>query len=141
MADPSSNTITESRQQIFERVLSGDPFQGLHAILGSLCADREALLENVHRAHSYEELLAALGYRMILTRQIHVQDAYSRMGPAGGIRSVLPYHDIPTQSSLPTLVHFDGTVTVTPKSVAFFNEMLTALKAQLRALLGQWPAS
>jgi hypothetical protein len=45
---------------------------------------------------------------------------------------VFPYHDIPTQSSLPTLVNFDSTVTTTPKSLAFFNGLLAELKAQLR---------
>jgi hypothetical protein len=44
---------------------------------------------------------------------------------------VLPYHDIPTQSSLPTLVNFDSTVTTTPKSSAFFNQQLMLLKRQL----------
>ena len=82
-------------------------------------------------ANSYEELLARLGYRITLTRQIHVQDAYTRVGSAGGIRTVLPYHDIPTQSSFPTLVNFDSTVTTTPKSAGFFNAMLAALKTQL----------
>jgi hypothetical protein len=68
----------------------------------------------VNGANSFEELLSRLGYRIALTRQIHVQDAYTRVGSAGGLKAVLPYHDIPTQSSLPTLVHFDSTVTTTP---------------------------
>lgn len=133
MEDQSVNTSTETRQQIFERVLSREPFKGLKAILDSLCSDGKMLRERVESANSYEELLAGLGYRMVLIKQIHVQDAYSRVGRAGGIRAVLPYHDIPTQSSLPTLVNYDGTVTATPKSAAFFNEMLAALKKQLRA--------
>jgi hypothetical protein len=55
-----------------------------------------------------------------LTKQIHVQDAFSRIGSAGGIKAVLPYYDIPTQRSLPTLVNFDSTVTATPESAGFF---------------------
>ena len=121
------------RQENFERVLSREPFKGLKAILDSLSSDRVALCEGVHAALSYEELLAKLGYRITLTRQIHVQDAYSRVGQAGGIKAVLPYHDIPTQSSLPTLVLFDSTVTTTPKAASFFNEMLASLKTQLGA--------
>ena len=78
-----------------------------------------------------EELLARLGYRITLTKQIHIADCYSRMGAAGGIKTVLPYFDIPTQSALPTLVNLDSTITATPKSVAFFNGMLTELKRQL----------
>jgi len=132
MANQTSSGSTETKQENFERVLAREPFRGLKAILESLSADRDALFEGVNGAKSYEELLAKLGYRITLTRQIHVQDSYTRVGPAGGIKAVLPFHDIPTQSSLPTLVHFDSTVTTTPKSAGFFNEMLAALKLQLR---------
>ena len=132
MANQTSSGSTETKQENFERVLAREPFRGLKAILESLSAERDALFEGVNGAKSYEELLAKLGYRITLTRQIHVQDSYTRVGPAGGIKAVLPFHDIPTQSSLPTLVHFDSSVTTTPKSAGFFNEMLAALKGQLR---------
>ena len=131
MANSSANTGLETRQENFERALSREPFKGLKAILDSLTRDREAICAGVNGANSYEELLSRLGYRITLTRQIHVQDAYTRVGSAGGIRTVLPYHDIPTQSSFPTLVNFDSTVTTTPKSAGFFNAMLAALKTQL----------
>ncbi|MEK7684400.1 MAG: hypothetical protein AAB466_03140 [Verrucomicrobiota bacterium] len=133
MANPSANTTTETRQRNFARVLSREPFKGLKAILDSLSPDREAQCEAVNGTNSYEELLARLGYRINLTKQIHVQDAYTRVGSAGGIKAVLPYYDIPTQSSLPTLVNFDSTVTTTQKSANFFNEMLAGLKRQLSA--------
>jgi len=123
----------ETRQQHFESVLSREPFKGLKAILDRLSPDREVLCESVNGTNSYEELLTRLGYRIALTRQIHVQDAYSRVGLAGGIKAVLPYHDIPSQSSLPTLLNYDSTVTATPKSADFFNKMLAALKTQLSA--------
>ena len=132
MANQSGNGINETRQENFEKVLAREPFRGLKAILDSLSADRDAVFQGVNGAKTYEELLEKLGYRITLTRQIHVQDSYTRVGPAGGIKAVLPFHDIPTQSSLPTLVHFDSTVTTTPKSAGFFNEMLAALKGQLR---------
>ena len=131
MANSSANTGLETRQENFERALSREPFKGLKAILDSLTRDREAICAGVNGANSYEELLSRLGYRITLTRQIHVQDAYTRVGSAGGIRTVLPYHDIPTQSSFPTLVNFDFTVTTTPKSAGFFNAMLAAIKTQL----------
>jgi hypothetical protein len=131
MLGPSVNTLVETRQQRFERILCQDPFQGLKAILDSVSRDREALCDGVQGADSYEELLARLGYRVTVTKQIHVADSYSRTGPSGGIRAVLPYYDIPTQRALPTLVNFDSTVTVTPKSAAFFNELLAELKRQL----------
>jgi len=133
MVNQSADAASETKQQHFERVLSREPFKGLKAILDVLSPDREALSQGVNGTNSYDELLAKLGYRITLIQQIHVQDAYTRVGAAGGIKAVLPYHDIPTQSSLPTLVNFDSTVTTTPKAAGFFNQTLTALKTQLRA--------
>ena len=118
-------------QQRFERVLARGPFEGLKAILDRLSPDREMLYTVVRGANNYVELLAGLGYRLTLTPQIHVQDCYSRLGPQGGIKAVLPYYDIPTQGSLPTLVNLDATVTATPKSAAFFDALLLDLKKQL----------
>jgi hypothetical protein len=130
MANSSANTDLETKN--FERVLSGEPFKGLKAILESLSPDRKTQCEGVTSTNSYADLLARLGYRITLIKQIHVQDSYTRLGSAGGIKAVLPYYDIPTQSSLPTLVNFDTTVTTTPKTATFFNEMLVALKTQLK---------
>jgi len=131
MIDSLANTVVETRQQRFERLLGREPFKGLKAILDSLSSDPATLWDGVNGTNSYEELLARLGYRVTLTKQIHIADCYSRTGAAGGIRAVLPYFDIPTQSALPTLVNFDSTVTAMPKSVAFFNGMLAELKRQL----------
>jgi len=129
----NQSVVSDTQLRTFESVLSREPFTGLKAILDTLTRDREALREGVHGTKSFEELLARLGYRINLIHQIHVQDAYSRLGPAGGIKAVLPYHDIPTKSSMPTLVNFDSTVTATPQSVGFFNKMLAALRTQLSA--------
>ena len=132
MADlPSTSTVDETKQQRFERILAREPFKGLKAIFDSLHRERAALCDGVHGTNSYEELLAKLGYRVTVIKQIHVADSYSRTGPAGGIRAVIPYFDVPTQSALPTLVNFDATVTVTPKSAAYFNGLLAELKRQL----------
>jgi len=133
MATPPLNTGNETRQQHFERVLSLEPFTGLKAILDCLRPDRQALCDAVNETNSYTELLARLGFQIAVVRQIHVQDAFSRVGSAGGIKAVLPYYDIPTQSSFPTLVNFDDTITSTSESVAFFNDLLTTLKTQLSA--------
>jgi hypothetical protein len=113
--------------------LNREPFKGLKTILESLSRDRETVWAGVNGTDSYEDLVAKLGYRVTVTKQIHVADCYARVGPAGGIRAVLPYFDIPTQSALPTLVHFDSSVTTTPKSTTFFNGMLAELKRQLGA--------
>ena len=123
----------ETRAQNFERVLSSEPFTGLKAIFDKLTPDREAICKQVSLTNSYEALVAGLGYKISLTPQIHIQDCYSRMGPAGGLKAVLPYYDIPTQSSLPTLVALDSTVVTTPKAAAFFNKLLAALKTKLSA--------
>jgi hypothetical protein len=131
MAEPSVNTVSETRQQRFERILSLEPFKGLKAILDNLSRDQATLCDGVYGTNSYEDLLAKLGYRVTMTKQIHVADCYSRTGREGGIKAVLPYYDIPTHSALPTLVNFDSTVTATPKSAAFFNGLLAELKRQL----------
>jgi len=131
MAEPSVNTVSETRQQRFERILSLEPFKGLKAILDNVSRDPAILCDGVYGTNSYEDLLAKLGYGVTMTKQIHVADCYSRTGREGGIKAVLPYYDIPTQSALPTLVNFDSTVTATPKSAAFFNGLLAELKRQL----------
>ncbi len=133
MLESPVNTVSETRQQRFERLLGAEPFKGLKAILDSLSRDRAALYEGVNIANSYEDLLAKLGYRFTVTKQVHLADCYSRTGPAGGIRSVLPHFDIPTQSPVHTVVGFDSTVTATPKSAAFFNGLLAEFKRQLGA--------
>ena len=131
MASHSTSTAAETRQQKFERILCQEPFTGLKAILDSVCRDQETLYATVRSTNSYEELLARLGYQVTMTKQIHVADSYSRTVSAGGIRAVLPYFDIPTQSALPTLVNFDSTVTTTPKAVDFYDNQLTEFKSLL----------
>jgi hypothetical protein len=136
---PALNPMSDQPARIgleaddFERVLSLEPFKGLKTIIESVSADQAARREAIKGAKSYEELLARLGYRITLTPQIHVQDCYHRLGASGGIKTVLPYYDIPTQSSLPTLINLNSTVTTTPKAAGFFNQMLTALKTQASA--------
>jgi len=122
----------ESNSSRFERILAQTQFEALRPLLERLSAERERLLKLVLEAHTYGELLSGLGFKLTIVRQIHVQDCYDRLGVAGGIKAVLPYYDIPTQSSLPTLVNFDGTVTATPKSVAFFEALFLELKQQLQ---------
>jgi hypothetical protein len=124
---------TETGPQRFERILAQAPMEGLKAIIGRVSADRDKLYAAANGVSTFEEFLARLGYKLILTKVIHVQDAYSRLVPEGGIKAVLPYHDIPTQSSLPTLLNVDGTVTMTPKGVTFFTALFAELKKQLSA--------
>jgi hypothetical protein len=129
---PDPHAGSETKQQKFERILSLDTFNGLKAILDNLHIDRAVIADGVHSANTYPELLTKLGYGVVIAPQIHVQDCYSRVGQAGGIRAVLPYHDTATYSTLVTLVNFDSTLTTTPKSVGFFGGKLAELKTQLR---------
>ena len=117
--------------QEFLEILAREQFAGLKAILVNLGSEPGILNKAIQSTRTYQDLLQRVGYQLILTNQIHIQDCYSRVGPAGGIKAVLPYYDIPTQGSLPTLVNFDATITTTPKSVAFFDKMLVALRLEL----------
>ena len=121
----------ETKRQWFEQVLSKNQFKPLKAILDSLCREDLAVRDAVNTANSYPELLTMLGYRVVLARQIHVQDCYSRLGMAGGIKAVLSHHDMATYSTLVTLVNFDSTLTTTPNCVGFFSARLAELKTLL----------
>jgi hypothetical protein len=131
MNNPVVNPPAQTEPQQLLEILARGQFDGLKAILLSLGSEPGVLNKAIQSTRSYQELLQRVGYQLTLTNQIHIQDCYSRIGPAGGIKAVLPYYDIPTQGSLPTLVNFDATVTTTPKSVAFFDKMLVALKTEL----------
>ena len=113
-----------------EQLLARSQFEGLKAILERLVPGREQLPSLVAAANTYADLLTRLGYQLTIVRQIHVQDCYERLGAVGGIKAVLPYHDIATQTSLPTLVNCDATVTTTPKSAEFFEALFLELKRQ-----------
>src|ERR1035438_7995105 len=123
--------VSETAEQHFDRVLSRDQFKTLKAVLDELQMDVTAMHGAIVTTNSYQNFLSKLGYRVILVPQIHEQDCYSRLGPAGGIRAVLPHHDTATYSTLVTLVNFDSTVTTTPKSVDFFSDQLAEFKTQL----------
>ncbi|HWX21435.1 MAG TPA: hypothetical protein VN578_16155 [Candidatus Binatia bacterium] len=122
-----------TRRERFEPILSQARFEGLKAIFDRLSHDRDLLYAGILETNSYEQLMARLGHKLVLARAIHIQDCYSRLGQDGGIKAVLPYHDIPTQSSLPTLLNFDSSLTTTPKAAAFFDALLTEFKKLLTA--------
>lgn len=128
---PDPVPADETEQHIFDRILSQPEFKPLKAILIELGVDQTAMRGAIVTTNSYPNFLGKLGYRVILMPQIHEQDCYSRLGPAGGIRAVVPYHDTATYSTLVTLVNFDSTLTTTPKSVNFFSDQLAEFKTQL----------
>jgi len=127
----SQPPVSETEQQRFERILSRDQFKPLKAVFDNLGMAVPVIREAIITTNSYQMFLGKLGYRLILVPQIHEQDCYSRLGPAGGIRAVLPVHDMATYSTLVTLVNFDSTLTTTPKSVDYYDDMLAEFKTQL----------
>ncbi|MGH7980993.1 MAG: hypothetical protein ACREE6_16570 [Limisphaerales bacterium] len=131
--------VGESEQQRFERILSRDPFKPLKAILDNLGRAVMAMQEAIITTNSYRNFLDKLGYRLTLVKQIHEQDCYWRLGQAGGIRAVLPVHDIATYSTMVMLVNFDSTVSTTPNAVDFYDDQLAQFKVQLMNKSGDAP--
>ena len=134
---PATATLThepasiETEQQRFERILSREQFKPLKAVFDHLGMAVQLMQAAIVTTNAYQMFLAKLGYRVIVVKQIHEQDCYSRLGPAGGIRAVLPIHDMATYSTLVTLVNYDSTVTTTPKAVDYYDNQLTEFKTQL----------
>jgi len=127
IAPPAS----ETEQNRFERILSRDQFTPLKGVIAHLDRAHAAMIAAIITTNSYQMFLGKLGYRMIVVQQLHEQDCYTRLGPAGGIRAVVPLHDMATYSTLVTLVNYDSTLTTTPKSVDFYDRQLADFKIQL----------
>jgi hypothetical protein len=121
----------ETDAQRFERILSRDQFKPLKAVFDNLRSAIAAMQDAIVTTSSYRNFLDKLGYRLVLVKQIHEQDCYSRLSPEGGIRAVLPVHDIATYSTMVTLVNFDATVSTTPNSVDFYDNQLAQFKILL----------
>lgn len=131
--------VAETEQDRFDRVLSRAEFKPLKAVLVHLGADSLGMNAALITTNSYQMFLGKLGYRVIMVKQLHEADCYSRLGPAGGIRAVVPLHDTATYSTLVTLVNYDSTVTTTPKSIDYYDEQLAAFKVQLMNRSGDAP--
>ena len=123
--------VEETETQRFERILTRDEFKPLKAVFNGLDRPVSAMQEALLTTGSYRNFLDKLGYRLVLVKQIHEQDCYSRLGPEGGIRAVLPVHDIATYSTMVTLVNFDSTLSTTANSVDFYDEQLAQFKVLL----------
>jgi hypothetical protein len=123
--------VSETEPQRFERILLREQFKPLKAVFDHLGMAVPAMQAAIVTTNSYLMFLAKLGYRVIMVKQIHEQDCYSRLGPAGGIRAVVPLHDMATYSTLVTLVNFDSTVTTTLKAADYYDNQLTEFKIQL----------
>ena len=128
---PASPQVAETEPQRFDRILSRAEFKPLKAVLDHLGADSAGMNAALITTNSYQMFLGKLGYRVTVVKQIHEQDCYSRLGPAGGIRAVVPLHDTTTYSTLVTLVNYDSSVTTTPNAVDYYDEQLAEFKIQL----------
>jgi hypothetical protein len=80
--------------------------------------------------------LAKIGYRVEVVKQIHENDCYARLGTKGGIRAVLPLHDIATYSTMVTLVNYNASLTTTANSVDYYDRQLAEFKTQLMGKSG-----
>jgi hypothetical protein len=121
----------ETEPQRFERILSRAEFKPLKAVFDHLGADTATKVAAIITTNTYQMFLGKLGFRVIVEKQLHEQDCYTRLGPAGGIRAVVPLHDAATYSTLVTLVNYDSSVTTTQKSVDYYDDQLAEFKTQL----------
>jgi hypothetical protein len=128
---PPQLLVTETETQRFDRILLLPDFKPLRAIFDHLKGDTTAKGAAISTTNSYQLFLGKLGYRVDLVKHIHERDCYSRLGPAGGIKAVVPLHDIGTYSTLVTLVNYDSSVTTTPNSMDFYDKQLADFKTQL----------
>lgn len=127
---------TETDEQRFERILLRPEFKALKDVFDNLGIAVALMQGAIVTTNSYQMFLGKVGYRVVVVKQIHENDCYSRLGPKGGIRAVLPIHDIATYSTMVTLVNFDSTVTTTANSVDFYDDQLTEFKTQLMSRSG-----
>src|SRR5882724_972049 len=124
-------TISETAEQRFERILLRAEFKPLKAVLDNLQAAVPLMHESIVATNCYQMFLGRVGYRMVVVKQLHEQDCYSRLGRQGGVRAVLPVHDTASYSTMVTLVNYDSTVTTTANAVDYYDEQLANFKVQL----------
>ena len=126
----------ETEIQRFDRILARTEFKSLKAVLDNLGLTTPAMNTAIVTTNTYQMFLGKLGYRTVIVKQIHEQDCYARLGPAGGIRAVLPVHDITKYSTMVTLVNFDATVSTTPNAIDYYDHQLAEFKIQLMSRSG-----
>lgn len=122
---------SETEQQRFERILLRPQFKPLKAVFDNLGLAVPVMQAAIVTTNSYQMFLSKVGYRVVLVKHIHENDCYARLGPKGGIRAVLPVHDMTSYSTMVTLVNFDSTVTTTANSIDFYDRQLADFKTQL----------
>lgn len=138
----ANNTVpatVETEEQRFGRILQRPQLKPLKDVLDNLAVRVAVMREAILTTNSYQMFLGKIGYRVEVVKQIHENDCYARLGPKGGIRAVLPLHDIATYSTMVTLVNFNSTLTTTPNSVDYYDKQLAEFKVQLMGRSGNAP--
>jgi len=130
-SDISKPSALETDEQRFVRILSRSDFKPLKALCDNLHTAIMVMREAIVTTGTYRNFLDKLGYRLVVVKQIHEQDCYARIGSAGGIRAVLPVHDIATYSTMVTLINLDSSISTTSNSVDFYDEELARFKVLL----------
>ena len=133
---PAAAAPAETGPGRFDRILSRPEFKPLKAVLDRLGKDSETKNAALITTNTYQMFLNKLGYSVTVVKQIHEQDCYARLGPAGGIRAVVPLHDTIGYRTLVTLVNYDSTVTTTPQATEYYDAQLAAFKTQLMSRTG-----
>jgi len=123
--------VPETEQQRFERILLRADFKPLKAVFDNLGTAVPVMQAAIVTTNCCQNFLGKLGYRVIVVKQLHEKDCYTRLGPKGGIRAVLPVHDIATYSTMVVLVNYDSTVTTTAKAIDYYDNQLREFKIQL----------
>jgi len=121
----------ETEQQRFERILLRADFKPLKAVFDNLGTAVPVMQAAIVTTNCCQNFLGKLGYRVIVVKQLHEKDCYTRLGPKGGIRAVLPVHDIATYSTMVVLVNYDSTVTTTANAIDYYDDQLRDFKIQL----------
>ncbi len=129
----------ETDEQRFGRILQRPPLKPLKDVLDNLAVRVAVMREAILTTNSYQMFLGKIGYRVEVVKQIHENDCYARLGPKGGIRAVLPLHDIATYSTMVTLVNYNSSLTTTPNSVDYYDKQLAEFKVQLMGRSGNAP--
>ena len=129
----------ETDEQRFGRILQRPQLKPLKDVLDNLAVRVAVMREAILTTNSYQMFLGKIGYRVEVVKQIHENDCYARLGPKGGIRAVLPLHDIATYSTMVTLVNYNSSLTTTPNSVDYYDRQLAEFKVQLMGRSGNAP--
>jgi len=129
----------ETDEQRFGRILQRPQLKPLKDVLDQLGVRVAVMREAILTTNSYQMFLGKIGYRVEVVKQIHENDCYARLGPKGGIRAVLPLHDIATYSTMVTLVNYNSSLTTTPNSVDYYDRQLAEFKVQIMGRSGNAP--